>query len=33
MDYKKNIEEALQRLNELMKTQEEKMKALAVKQK
>ena len=26
MDYKKNIEEALQRLNELMKTQEEKMK-------
>ena len=28
MDYKKNIEEALQRLNELMKTQEEKMKAM-----
>ena len=28
MDYKKNIEEALERLNELMKTQEEKMKAM-----
>ena len=28
MDYKKNIEEALQRLNELMKTQEEKMKEM-----
>jgi len=29
MDYKKNIEEALQRLNELMKTQEEKMKEMS----
>ena len=28
MDYKKNIEEALERLNELMKTQEEKMKEM-----
>jgi len=28
MDYKKNIEEALQRLNELMKTQEEKMREM-----
>ena len=28
MDYKKNIEETLQRLNELMKTQEDKMKEM-----